>query len=148
MEAIAARILPQDEAVLGIGAGCRFVAVAHFGRNATGLDYKNVPRQVLVYLIIGVCIGFYLIRRSSPLAYGTVEIMIGLSAIFGAIERAPHVVEDPATSLLLIQLAAGMYIIVRGIDNCAQAKPWMGGVAAFRWLWESIGARSGRKRKE
>jgi hypothetical protein len=84
----------------------------------------------------------------SPLAYGTVEIMIGLSAIFGAIERAPHVVEDPATSLLLIQLAAGMYIIVRGIDNCAQAKPWMGGVAAFRWLWESIGARSGRKRKE
>jgi hypothetical protein len=110
----------------------------------------NVPEIALITLLLAVCYGFYLIRHFSRLAYGTVEILIGFFAIFGAMGRAPQVVDDPATAnLLLVQLAAGMYIIIRGFDNYAQSAPFVGGGAPFRALWELIrGRRGGIRKKE
>ena len=109
----------------------------------------NVSRDALIILILASCYGFYLIRHFFRLAYGTVEIVIGLFVIFGAMGRAPEVVDDPATAtLLLVQLAAGMYIIIRGFDNFAQSASFAGGSVAFRGLWELVRARWGRKRKE
>jgi hypothetical protein len=106
----------------------------------------HIGHTVLIILVLGACYCLYLIRHSFRLAYGTAEMMIGLSAIFGAMGRAPEVVSDPATgTLLLVQLAAGMYIIIRGFDNFAQTEPFKGGSAPFRAVWTFI---RGRKRKE
>jgi hypothetical protein len=110
---------------------------------------RNFGETTLIILILGACYSLYLIRHFFRLAYGTVEILIGLFAIFGAMGRAPQVVDDPATgTLLLVQLAAGMYIIIRGFDNFAQAKPFKGGSAPFRDLSRFIRGRWGRKRAE
>jgi hypothetical protein len=57
--------------------------------------------------------------------------------------RAPQFIEDPATkSLLMVQLAAGMYIIIRGFDNFAKAAPFEGGFRAFGEAWNLITAGS------
>jgi hypothetical protein len=107
---------------------------------------RNFDQTTLIILILGACYILYLIRHFFRLAYGTVEILIGLFAIFGAMGRAPQIVDDPATTtLLLVQLAAGMYIIIRGFDNFAQAQPFKGGSAPFRDLWRFV---RGRKRAE
>ena len=47
--------------------------------------------------------------------------------------RKPELV-DPG--LLLVQLAAGMYVIIRGFDNFAQSAPFAASAAAFRALWD------------
>jgi hypothetical protein len=101
----------------------------------------HIGRIALIILVLAACYILYLIRHVSRLAYGTVEIAIGMFAIFGAMGRSPEVVSDPATAnLLLVQMAAGMYVVIRGFDNFAQAQPFKGGAAAFR---ESLGARTG-----
>jgi len=107
----------------------------------------NVPEFALIILLMVLCYGFYLIRHYFRLAYGLVEILIGFFAIFGAMGRSPQVVDDPATgNLLLVQLAAGMYIIIRGFDNFAQSQPFVGVGARFRALWQLI--RGGRDASE
>jgi hypothetical protein len=106
----------------------------------------HVDQGMLIVLVLAACYILYLIRHASRVAYGTVEMVIGLFAIFGAMGRAPQVVDDPATgTLLLVQLAAGMYIIIRGFDNFAQAEPFKGASAPFRTVWTFI---RGRKPKE
>jgi hypothetical protein len=106
-------------------------------------------QTTLIILVLAACYALYLIRHVSRLAYGMVEIAIGMFAIFGAMGRAPEVVSDPSTgSLLLVQMAAGMYVVIRGFDNFAQAQPFKGGSAPFRGLWRFIRGRWGRKRAE
>jgi len=57
--------------------------------------------------------------------------------IIGTMHRKPELV-DP--SLLLVQIAAGMYLIIRGFDNFAQSAPFEGAGAAFRALWHLMKA--------
>jgi len=52
--------------------------------------------------------------------------------------RKPELV-DPG--LLLVQLAAGMYVIIRGFDNFAQSAPFAASAAAFRALWDLMKTR-------
>jgi len=67
----------------------------------------------------------YRIRRFFRLAYGSVEVVVGALAIYGAMGRAPELVSDPTTfNLLPVQLAAGIYIVIRGFDNWAQSAPF------------------------
>jgi hypothetical protein len=74
-------------------------------------------------------------------SYGTVEIVIGIIAIFGLMRRAPVVVVDPAARMLLmVQPATGMYIIIRGFDNFGQVVPFSAGFVAFRVAWDLIRA--------
>jgi hypothetical protein len=77
-------------------------------------------------------------------AYGFLEILIGMFVIIGTIGREPELV-DP--SLLLVQVAAGMYVIIRGFDNFVQSDPFAGGEAAFRALWNLVKALRLRRRK-
>ena len=42
--------------------------------------------------------------------------------------------------MLMVQLATGMYIIIRGFDNFGQAVPFSGGFMAFREVWDLIRA--------
>jgi hypothetical protein len=111
-------------------------AAMHLAWMARHLDLTTVYVLALV-----ACFGLYRVRRVCPVAYGTVEILVGFVAIFGAMRRAVDGVADPAT---LVQMAAGMYVIIRGFDNLAQGPPFKGS-APFRALWRFI---RGRKRAE
>jgi hypothetical protein len=106
----------------------------------------HIGQTMLIVLVLAACYILYLVRHISRLAYGTAEVAIGMFAIFGAMGRAPEVVTDPATgNLLLVQMAAGMYVVIRGFDNFAQSQPFKGGSAPFRDLWRFM---RGRKRAE
>jgi hypothetical protein len=97
----------------------------------------NITRTKLILLVILLCYALFWIRHFFRLGYATVEIVIGLFVIFGTMDKAPEVVDDPATSnLLLVQLAAGIYIIIRGFDNFAQAEPFASAGPAFRAVWD------------
>ena len=54
-------------------------------------------------------------------AYGFLEIIVGIYIIIGTMTRKPELVEP---DLLLVQLAGGMYVIIRGFDNFAQSAPF------------------------
>jgi len=62
-------------------------------------------------------------------------MMIGLTVIVGTMSRKPELVEP---GLLMVQLAAGTYVIIRGFDNFAQSAPFAGGDAAFSALWDFL----------
>ena len=91
-----------------------------------------------IIIILAACYGLYLVRHFSRLAYGTLEIVVGMYVIIGTMSREPELV-DPG--LLLVQLAAGMYVIIRGFDNFAQSAPFVGGAAPFRGLWDLMRTR-------
>ncbi len=57
---------------------------------------RNFGEDTLIILILGACYILYLIRHFYRLAYGTVEMLIGLIAIIGAMGRARQVADDPA----------------------------------------------------
>jgi ethanolamine transporter EutH len=123
---------------MGLGAGIALLlafAAMHLAWMA-----RNIDPTMLIILVLAACYILYLIRHFYRLAYGSVEILIGLFAIFGAMHRAVDGVADAAT---LVQMAAGMYVIIRGFDNFAQAQPFKGGSAPFRDLWPFIWGRWG-----
>jgi hypothetical protein len=103
---------------------------------ATSIDWR-------IIIILAACYGLYLVRHFSRLAYGTLEIVVGMYVIIGTMSREPELV-DPG--LLLVQLAAGMYVIIRGFDNFAQSAPFVGGAAPFRGLWDLMRTRWARKK--
>ena len=125
---------PFWEIVLGVVLALLLAAVAqHLQWIAT-----NVTGYLLMIIILAVCFGLYLLRHFSRLAYGFLEVMVGLFVIIGTMTRKPELVEP---GLLMVQLAAGMYVIIRGFDNFAQSAPFTGGGAAFRAVWDLIKAR-------
>jgi hypothetical protein len=107
---------------------------------ATHLQWiaTNIPGHLRIIGILAVCYGLYLVRKFSRLAYGFLEIFIGILVIIGTMSRKPDLV-DP--SLLMVQLAAGMYVTIRGFDSFAQSAPFASGGAAFRALWDLMNAR-------
>jgi hypothetical protein len=132
--------------LLEMGIGAVLAVLLAFAALNLAWIAANIGQTILIILILGACFSLYVIRHFFPVAYGMVEIVIGLFAIFGAMGRAPQVIDDPATgNLLLVQLAAGMYIIIRGFDNFARSQPFKGSSAPFRDLWRFI---RGRKRAE
>jgi hypothetical protein len=95
----------------------------------------HIYGNILILEILAVSYGLYLIRHFSRLAYGTLEILVGLFVIAGTMSREP---EHVAPGLLMVQLAAGMYVIIRGFDNWAQAEPFAGGGSKIRALCDLI----------
>jgi hypothetical protein len=86
-----------------------------------------------------VAIGFYRIRCASRPLYGAIEIVAGLATIVLG-EFPPYAVlaSDTTWSLgsraaHILTLMAGVYIVVRGLDNIAQDLP-----ARWRPVWRRI----------
>ena len=61
---------------------------------------RHLGENTIIILILCACYTLYLVRYFFRLTYGTVEILIGISAIFGLMGRAPLVVDDPAARML------------------------------------------------
>jgi hypothetical protein len=74
------------------------------------VDTISNPWFTPLWLVIGVAL--FWMRGYLPKSYGMVEISVGLTAIFYAIiapiDRLPP---------KLLAMAAGIYVIVRGLDN-------------------------------
>jgi hypothetical protein len=85
-------------------------------------------------------------RQLRPLAYGTTEVVIGVLVVFLAMQKAlaEGVHNEPAVWLLVVQLAAGIYIVIRGLDNMARS-PFLKGNDRARCFFE---CHWGRKWKE
>jgi hypothetical protein len=99
------------------------------------------PKGLLIPLV-GSLLGFtlYLIRTIARVEYGMVEIMFGGIGMVGA---ANAVTSDTAT--LLIQVAGGIYIIVRGLDNIKAGLNGPENTTHFiRPLWNYIYGDDGR----
>jgi len=86
-----------------------------------------------------VAIGFYRIRCASRLLYGAIEIVAGMATIVLG-EFPPYAVLTSDTTWALgsraahmLTLMAGVYIVVRGLDNISQDLP-------LRWrpAWRRI----------
>jgi hypothetical protein len=116
-------------------------AAVHLKWFTTHITVTPVISTPAIIAILAACYALYLVRFFSPLAYGTFEVFIGCLAIVGTMVRDP---EHVAQSLLIVQLAAGMYLVVRGFDNLAKVEPFLGGYAKFRELWDAIRRRKSR----
>jgi hypothetical protein len=104
---------------LGLGAVLAvLLAVAAIYLQWIATHITGPPLRIII--ILAASSGLYLVRYCSRLAYGFLEILVGLFVIMGTMSRNPELV-DPG--LLLVQLAAGMYVIIRGFDNFAQSAP-------------------------
>jgi hypothetical protein len=111
--------------VLAVSLAAAAIHLQWIATHITGLLLR-------IIIILAACYGLYLVRHFSRLAYGFLEILVGVFVIIGTMSRNPELV-DP--NLLLVQLAAGMYVIIRGFDNFAQSAPFTGGLAPFKALW-------------
>jgi hypothetical protein len=101
---------------------------------ATILEYIHYP-WLFTFLILLVCYPLYAVRLKLPLAYGMTELSVGLVAIWFAATRAPPPPGTPEFGLFVIGLAAGIYIVIRGLDNMSRS-PLVKGTSWTRWLFE------------
>ena len=98
----------------------------------------HIPPTPLTILTIAVCYGFYAIRKKRPLAYGATEFFIGTMLIFFATRQASEPFKDEAAVWALVfQLSAGVYIVVRGLDNISRS-PFIKAHDTFRWIFECL----------
>ena len=118
---------------MGLGA----VLAVSLAETAIHLQWiaTHITGPLLVIIILVACYGLYLVGHYSRLSYGFLEILVGVFVITGTMSRNPLLVDF---RLLLVQLAAGMYVIIRGFDNFAQSAPFAGGWAPFRAVWDLV----------
>lgn len=81
------------------------------------------------------CGAFFLfyIRHHMPILYGTVEFVVGIIAAMWTI---PDMYGGQAISLL--QFSAGIYIMVRGVDNVGRGIGQLDSDSPIRGIWEDI----------
>lgn len=90
-------------------------------------DYNSVAVVVAV-LALGILI--YLWRERAKLSYGLFEVIVGIAIAYNVFAENASAPETPSTAAIL-QFAAGLYVIVRGMDNVGKSlsgtiveRPW------------------------
>jgi hypothetical protein len=102
---------------------------------------------VVTILTLGFCYILYSIRYLRPLAYGMAEIVIGMWLVVAALIGAPPGVPDEPTLWAIVgKSAAGIYIIVRGLNNMSQSR-FVAGNDRARWFFEGRWGGSGTRRR-
>jgi hypothetical protein len=92
----------------------------------------------LFVTIVVASFGLFYVRRFCCLGYGLLEIVMGSVIVFDTIFFGPT--PDPSRSdEPVIKIAAGMYLTIRGIDNCMHwlARRLGGAPAWVRWILRS-----------
>jgi uncharacterized membrane protein YgaE (UPF0421/DUF939 family) len=95
----------------------------------------------LAMTVIGALIafGFYRLRGQHPFCYGCIDIAVGLIVLFFTFVPLSHYAVWTPQSLAergmakLLGVAAGIYIIVRGLDNMERRLP-----RSWRRRWYTI----------
>lgn len=79
------------------------------------------PNEVFASMLLTGAIALFAIRKFMRLSFGLVEIAIGLDALWNVPDSAPLVIDGITRTQFLLQIAAGIYLIVRGLDNVDQS---------------------------
>jgi hypothetical protein len=88
---------------------------------------KTLPHQqndAAVLIMVGALVVaalLYLLRKYCRASYGLVELSIGIILVYTTVDNAPPVIDDTMVNLIVVQIAAGIYIIIRSFDNLAQS---------------------------
>jgi hypothetical protein len=105
----------------------------------------RISPVLLSLLTLAVAYGLYAIRRKRPLAYGLAELAIGAVVVLLATLQAPEAFQnETAFWAFVVPLSAGIYIVIRGLDNMARS-PLVKANDRALWLFE---CRWWRKWKE
>jgi hypothetical protein len=93
---------------------------------------STLPVWGTILAIVVVGVGFYVVRGRFRLFYGVNETFLGFFASVQAF--VPRFEYEILTTAEWLQVIAGLYIVVRGLDNIGKAlegTPWHAG---WRWL--------------
>ena len=91
-----------------------------------------LPKDSLTLLFIGIAILLFWIRKKYRFAYAMVEIFLGITAMGNTALHIPDVITAESRNHFALQVAAGIYIFIRGLDNAAQSVLW-------KQFWSSLG---------
>jgi len=111
-------------------AGLVFAGFHQFAEHSAAL-IGIFPNQILASLLVLAAVALFAIRKFFRLSFGLIEIMIGIDALWNIPDNAPVVVDSATRTQFLLQIAVGLYLIVRGLDNGDQA----GVLARLRKIW-------------
>lgn len=78
---------------------------------------------LLFVILVSLGVFAYWIRLRFPLLYGCIEISIGAIMVWKYLELGLHRSGAPIGILDVFPVAAGIYIIVRGLDNISKKLP-------------------------
>jgi len=84
------------------------------------------PNEVFAFFLMAAALILFAIRKFMRPSFGLVEIAIGIDALWNVPDTAPVVIDGITRTQFLLQIAAGIYLIVRGLDNLDQSG-WLGG---------------------
>jgi hypothetical protein len=84
-----------------------------------------LPEPLLLLLFIVLAVGAWLAKTRVKLAYGVWELYVGLFALGAAAQKAPITDSgDPLQrNLFFVALVGGIFLIVRGVEDCREAFP-------------------------
>ena len=123
---------PDSPLRIGGNFAVSLLLLALFGLAAKHLEWitRHFGGGWLFLAILVACVVLFYVRRFVRLGYGMLEIMIGLALVADTIlgpAPDPTKLDEP-----VIKIAAGMYLAVRGIDNCMYwLTPKIGGAPAW-----------------
>jgi hypothetical protein len=101
-------------------AGLVFAGFHQFAEHSGGI-ITAFPNDLFAILILLGAVALFLIRKYLRFSFGLIEILIGADAIWNVAETAPLVTDTITRTQFLLQVAGGVYFIVRGLDNIDQS---------------------------
>lgn len=93
-------------------------------------DYSRVA---VAFAILTVGMLIYAWRERARLSYGLFEVIVGVAISYNVF-TSPGLLGDPVATTTVLQFAAGLYAIVRGMDNVGKA---LGGTVPGVW-WQAL----------
>ncbi len=101
-------------------AGLVFAGVHLFAEHSAAL-IGAFPSEVFALLLFIGALALFAIRKFLRPSFGLIEIMLGMDALWNVPDTAPMVIDAATRAQFVVQVAAGIYFIVRGLDNLDQA---------------------------
>jgi hypothetical protein len=110
--------------------GIVFAGLHQFAEHSAAL-MGVFPNEVFALLLFIGAIALFALRKFLRGSFGLIEIMIGMDALWNVPDTAPLVIDAITRTQFLVQVAAGVYFIIRGFENVDQS----GVLARLRQAW-------------
>jgi hypothetical protein len=77
--------------------------------------------EVFALFLVTAAVALFAIRKFMKASFGLVELAVGVDALWNVPDTAPLVIDGITRTQFLLQIAAGLYLIIRGLDNIDQS---------------------------
>ena len=101
-------------------AGLLFLGCHQFAEHSAAIIGVFPNEVVALSLLIGA-IALFALRKFLRASFGLFEILIGMDALWNLPDTVPLVTDAATRTQFLILVAAGIYFIIRGLDNVDQS---------------------------